>query len=82
MDRRPQRVVCAKRVQDPRREQDRLEEGQCLYGFDCENCRAYRLLCEKLKEPNKSKLTRNMILAIAEVVEGIPLPREAYGKRA
>ena len=62
----------------------RLMEAR-LYGFDCENCRAYHLLCEKLKDPNKSKLTKNIILPIAEVlsvVEGIPLPREAYRKRA
>ena len=55
-----------------------------LDGFDPDNCRAYRLLCERLQLGTK-KLPVRVILPIAEVlsvVEGIPLPREAYRKRA
>ena len=56
-----------------------------LRGFDCENCRAPNFLCEKLQYPNRKKLSTSIILPIAKVVsiiEGIPLPREAYRRRA
>ena len=51
-----------------------------LDGFDWKNCRAYCLLCKKYKTGNCKKLTRNMILPIAQLVsfkDNIPLTREA-----